>query len=297
MGLYLEKIDFLNEIHFKTFKEVGINTIGPHCHPQIEIICSTKGKTRVGIGNEIIELEENEIVYFPPGQTHYFLYSPGSTRLVFLFDIQILDSAKFQQMMNASLFDFLARGEICSRNWPEKLTKKVRAILEEMNTKLEGMNRDFTIAESFYLLGMISILMAELIENLPIKTEDKESLTSLRYQKSLEQLNEVTTYVQNNYADSIKLKDVADHIGFNQFYFTKFFKKLTGKTFMTFLEDYRIQQARYILSTEQIPMTEVSERVGFESVKTFHHVFKKKVGISPLQYQKKVLTKNEILES
>ncbi len=173
MGLYLEKIDFLNEIHFKTFKEVGINTIGPHCHPQIEIICSTKGKTRVGIGNEIIELEENEIVYFPPGQTHYFLYSPGSTRLVFLFDIQILDSAKFQQMMNASLFDFLARGEICSRNWPEKLTKKVRAILEEMNTKLEGMNRDFTIAESFYLLGMISILMAELIENLPIKTEDK----------------------------------------------------------------------------------------------------------------------------
>ncbi len=119
----------------------------------------------------------------------------------------------------------------------------------------------------------------------------------MRYQKSLEQLNEVTTYVQNNYADSIKLKDVADHIGFNQFYFTKFFKKLTGKTFMTFLEDYRIQQARYILSTEQIPMTEVSERVGFESVKTFHHVFKKKVGISPLQYQKKVLTKNEILES
>ncbi|MEG2253880.1 MAG: helix-turn-helix transcriptional regulator, partial [Vagococcus sp.] len=66
------------------------------------------------------------------------------------------------------------------------------------------------------------------------------------------------------------------------------FKKNTGQTLMQFLTDYRINQAKYILSHEKIPMIEVAEKSGFNSVKTFHHVFKEQVGMSPLKYQKAI---------
>ena len=46
--------------------------------------------------------------------------------------------------------------------------------------------------------------------------------------------------------------------------------------------------AKSILGTEELPMIEVAERAGFNSVKTFHHVFKENVGISPLKYQKSI---------
>lgn len=57
---------------------------------------------------------------------------------------------------------------------------------------------------------------------------------------------------------------------------------------MQFLTEYRIKQAKFILSTEKLPMSEVAEKSGFSSVKTFHHVFKSEVGISPLKYQKSI---------
>ena len=56
--------------------------------------------------------------------------------------------------------------------------------------------------------------------------------------------------------------------------------------FTSYLAEYRIHRAKYILGTELVPMAEVAARSGFSSVKTFHHVFKSMVGTSPMKFQK-----------
>jgi AraC-type DNA-binding domain-containing proteins len=58
---------------------------------------------------------------------------------------------------------------------------------------------------------------------------------------------------------------------------------------MQFLTAYRINQAKFILASKELPMAEVAVQAGFASVKTFHHVFKESVGQSPLQYQKQMM--------
>ncbi|MNT81682.1 HTH-type transcriptional regulator YesS [compost metagenome] len=77
-------------------------------------------------------------------------------------------------------------------------------------------------------------------------------------------------------------------MGFSPYYFTKFFKKNTGMTFVTFLNEYRLNKAKWILLNENHSVTEVSEEAGFSSVKTFHHFFKEATGTSPLKYRMKI---------
>ncbi|MGL5699709.1 MAG: helix-turn-helix transcriptional regulator, partial [Kluyvera sp.] len=68
----------------------------------------------------------------------------------------------------------------------------------------------------------------------------------------------------------------------------RFFKKNTGMTLVRFLHDYRLNQAKWLLLNEEIPVSEIAERVGFNSVKTFHHVFKQNTGIAPLKYRRSI---------
>jgi len=98
----------------------------------------------------------------------------------------------------------------------------------------------------------------------------------------------VFEYIESHYQDVLTMEETAKHVGFSPHYFTRFFKTNTGKTFMQFLTEYRINQAKFILANEKLPMAEVAEKAGFASVKTFHHVFKETVGQSPLQYQKQL---------
>ncbi|MNP36419.1 HTH-type transcriptional regulator YesS [compost metagenome] len=81
-------------------------------------------------------------------------------------------------------------------------------------------------------------------------------------------------------------------MGFSPYYFTKLFKKNTGMTFIAFLNEYRLNKAKWILINEDLPMSAVAEAAGFGSVKTFHHFFKEATGISPLKYHKTIFGNN-----
>lgn len=115
---------------------------------------------------------------------------------------------------------------------------------------------------------------------------------AVHHQETLERLNAIFSYIESHYIEGVTLEEIAKHIGFSPYYFSRFFKKNTGQTFMQFLNEYRINQAKYILGHEKVPMIEVAERSGFNSVKTFHHVFKEQVGLSPLKYHKTIIGNN-----
>ncbi len=53
-------------------------------------------------------------------------------------------------------------------------------------------------------------------------------------------------------------------VGFSVYYFTKFFKKNTGKTFITFLNEYRLEKAKWILLNNNISIVDLVEEVGLE---------------------------------
>lgn len=281
MNSYIEIPKFDNELLFRAFVNDGLSIAYPHCHKEIEIIYSYKGSVNIGIDDRLMALEEGEIILFSGGQPHSFLSSPDSERFVYQFDLQIFDEAVVQETL--SLRELFETRELHSRCWPEELKRVAQSLLLELYETFSKNEK----GKNFAILGSLYQLIAAFYQSLPEKTSVRSvEHTRIRYKDTLEYVNTVLEYVKHHYNEPITLEEIAKHTGFSPYYFTRFFKKNTGKTFVQFLTEYRISQAKFILINEKVPVAEVAERSGFSNIKTFHHVFKRTVGCSPMQYQK-----------
>lgn len=94
-------------------------------------------------------------------------------------------------------------------------------------------------------------------------------------------------YMQKNYRLPLSLQEAADYLGVNHTYLSKIFKEDTGDNFTNCLTNYRIKKAKELIDTKQYKIKDVYKLVGFGSYNYFFTVFKKKVGVSPLEYENK----------
>ncbi|MHC5226770.1 AraC family transcriptional regulator [Enterococcus sp. LJL99] len=287
MSLYLEIPDLDKKMPFRAFINDGMTIVYPHWHKEVEVIYSKRGTVNIGVGEEIVHVAEGEIYFFASGEPHYFLASPESERIVYQFDLQLFDEKKLKIANEPSLTELFEKGEKHSLKWSQDLAEKVQANLLALFSESESQEVGKNYAIYHYLFQLVLLFYRELPEsNRIVKKGGKAS--TIKYKETLERLDQIFSYVENHYVESITLDDVAKEVGFSPYYFTRFFKNNTGMTFMGFLNEYRINQAKFILASEKVPMVDVAERSGFSSVKTFHHVFKQEVGLSPLKYQKQV---------
>lgn len=98
-------------------------------------------------------------------------------------------------------------------------------------------------------------------------------------------INKAKKYIMENFSEDISLEDVSLQAGFSSSYFSTLFRKETGETFMEYLMDIRIEQAKKLLRETHIKIETVCESVGYTDYKRFPKRFKKSTGISPKEYR------------
>ncbi len=97
----------------------------------------------------------------------------------------------------------------------------------------------------------------------------------------------VVDYVDANYTDpSLTLGKVSDAFSYTEKYLSSLFKKHMKIGFNLYLNNLRIQKARYLLPLRLGSISEVGAMCGFESPLYFSKVFKKRTGMTPSQYMK-----------
>jgi len=92
-------------------------------------------------------------------------------------------------------------------------------------------------------------------------------------------------YVQENYARDFSLADVASHVHFSPYYFTRLFKAETGMTLGEYRTNVRLSRATDLLVGTDLPVRSVAEQVGYRSYHYFATRFKEKFGTTPNQYR------------
>lgn len=93
-------------------------------------------------------------------------------------------------------------------------------------------------------------------------------------------------FIQDNLINpELTLKTVADHVGFNEKYFSSRFAKEYGCTFISYLNGLRIERASQLLLQTDMKIYEVCEASGYHNVEHFNQVFKKKMGTTPKLYR------------
>lgn len=98
-------------------------------------------------------------------------------------------------------------------------------------------------------------------------------------------LAETITYINEHFADSISLDDLASQASLSPFYFTRMFTKETGMTPHQYVIATRINAAKFLLKSSNTPVKEVAFSCGFSSESSFCTTFKKWENITPSEYR------------
>ncbi|HOS83809.1 MAG TPA: AraC family transcriptional regulator [Bacteroidales bacterium] len=101
-------------------------------------------------------------------------------------------------------------------------------------------------------------------------------------------INKVYEFIEQNYKDKITLEQIASHVNMTVISFSRLIKNRTGKTFIEFLNDYRIQISIRMLMESSKTISEITDECGFCNQANFNRFFKLKTGYTPSEYKKHV---------
>lgn len=118
---------------------------------------------------------------------------------------------------------------------------------------------------------------------------EAERLSSVRASTRLElyqRLHWAKEYIDANAGQSLSLAQIAEIACLSPHHFLRLFKQLFYVTPHQYLTLRRLEMAQHLLRKTELPVTDICLEVGFISLGTFSHLFRRKHGVSPLQYRR-----------
>ncbi len=95
----------------------------------------------------------------------------------------------------------------------------------------------------------------------------------------------ITRYIHENYMYDISMQELARTMNYSEAYFCKLFKQCFGQNFISYLTDYRVEEAKRRLEEPTANIKEIGKAVGYGDSNYFTKVFRRITGVSPTEYR------------
>ena len=105
----------------------------------------------------------------------------------------------------------------------------------------------------------------------------------------------ITRYLQEHMAEDVSLSVLAEEFHLNPQYISQLFKSEIGVGFLAYLTGIRMERAKKLLLTTDLPVADVAEQSGYADYRVFSKVFKKSEGVTPSQYRRDFRESPEIV--
>ncbi|MEN9907964.1 MAG: hypothetical protein RLZZ540_1113 [Bacteroidota bacterium] len=285
---YREIVPFSEEDSFLVFDRVKNSFDFPvHYHPEFEInfILNGKGVRRV-VGDNIGEIDNVELVLIGPNLFHGWELNKCISKKIHEITIQFQidlfhESLLSRRIMNPirEMFNRSNHGILFSKKITDELTQRLLGL-----SKLDGMD---------YFLEITSILYDMAIS----RNQELLSSYTVDYDKfeDYDKMKVVYEYVQKNFAKKITLEDVSNVANMSTISFNRFIKKRTGKTLVNYLNDIRIGYAARWLVENDMSISEVAYKSGFNNIANFNRTFKSIKKCTPSKYKEDFFGMKRIL--
>lgn len=101
-------------------------------------------------------------------------------------------------------------------------------------------------------------------------------------------IRKVREFIDEHYAEEIRLEDAAHAANMSAYYFCKVFHRVTGMTFTDYLARRRVEVVKEALRNPETPVSEAAFAAGFQSLSQFNRVFLRKTGETPSHYRERL---------
>ena len=276
-GLH-EKEIFDKEFPFRLLVNRDLNFIyPPHWHNAVELVYVLQNTFVVLVNSKRYELKEKDILYIPGGDIHEFCSeTPTGVRIFINFELSSLNSY-------ANMAHIYTQLRSVRRITPNDagLYSKIEAELQKI---LKAQEVGGIAEDLYYTARMIDILVL-LCRSTPTQV-NIGNLKSSSKSVGLGKISKAFEYIEKNYMEDIHLKDIAQTVGFSEYYFSRLFKEIMEKNFRQYLNEYRIKKAEDLLTNPNYTVSETAYAVGFNSISTFDRLFRQIKGCSPQDFRK-----------
>lgn len=104
---------------------------------------------------------------------------------------------------------------------------------------------------------------------------------------------QIKKYLQLHFTESITLKSLGDEFHLNPYYISHVFKTATNYSPIQYVMNLRLGEAQTLLMDTYMPISEISDKLGYGDPCHFNAMFTKYIGISPGKYRRSFLDDNE----
>ena len=241
-------LDFRSNFHKNWWVEL-------HLHEYSEILYCKSGEGDILINGRNIRLQSNEFIWIPPNYVHQ--YSFQNAELV---------CAVFSNDFIPLYFSATEGKRLVVSAIP---ADELSSILEDLYL----LKKD----QRLKICGILNLIAQKVVEHSQL--EETNCMDGVLFQK-------VVTYLSTHYTEEIKLCQLAKLFGYNEKYLSHALHSLTGVHYSQLVAFYRIEHAKKLLSQQpQKSITTVAMESGFPAINTFHRVFSKHTGMTPMQYR------------
>lgn len=257
-----------------------LRTYPLHWHEEFEIIWIQEGCGNFQVLSQNFLCSSGDILVIPPNCIHDMKQFNSEKVIYFniLFKFQLLEQNEnsncykkyFQPFLEDNNFQtYLKNGSPIN----QRLTPLIKNLVEHRKEKYETQEL------------MVKAKLFEIMFDLQ-ETILTHSLKVQKNNSQIARLKPILKHISENFDQDISVESAAELCAMSPTYFMKFFKKITGVTFVTYLNQVRLENAQTLLRTTNLSVSQIAENCGFRNFSYFIRTFKKLYGKTPNNYRK-----------
>ncbi|MCD8307370.1 MAG: AraC family transcriptional regulator [Clostridia bacterium] len=265
----IETVSYEKQSFMKLFVN-GIYYRAPHRHtePEIDLVCS--GKYKVITKDTTYDAGKGDALVFSPYQNHELKSADGDRVQVLILQIskEWLKSLKLGNISFKGTF-------VDARGDAEALGRFYRDFLELAVNYFRGGE-----LSQLQCSRDLSALVYDLLQIVPWEnTEDMaDDSDQARFQSLL-------AYIESHFTGKMSLQDMSGFMNLSPQYLSHLFTKTLGISMRDYVTKLRFNQAIRLIDTTSLPLIDVCYESGFSNYKYMSGVFKRELGVTPMEYK------------
>ncbi|NJB35231.1 AraC family transcriptional regulator [Croceivirga sp. JEA036] len=270
----LEAIPFPDNSNILAYTYEGSHFDAPwHIHPQCELTYITSSEGTKFIGDHVSNYVPGELVLLNTNLPHcwknHAQENVKSASIVVQWNTSIFTAIPELQPIRA-LLQAASHGLLFSAT----ATAQVLPLLQTL-PKLKGTAQYLQLLQVLFDLSKASctpLSSAKFTKEMPWKHNNR--------------IAKVHDFVAANYHKQIQLREIATLLNLSEQAFSRFFKKMMGRSFFTYLNEYRINLAAKMLVDTDFTVADIAFKCGYETLPFFFKKFKTQYQATPTVYRK-----------
>ncbi|SNR17272.1 AraC family transcriptional regulator [Tenacibaculum jejuense] len=248
-----------------------------HQHEEIQISYIVSGKGTLVVGDTIHQYYTNDLFIIGSNLPHLFKSDLETSENSFMISLFFTEQSFGQ--------DFFALDDF----------KSLENVLKKTVNGFKIGTPNTVISQHFHALKNSSdlerfIIFLKLLQE--FNNINTESLSKFIYPKKYTEnhgrrMQIIMNYTMNNFNSEIDLNSIAEKANMTKNAFCNYFKKRTNKTYFTFLNELRVENAcKLLLENKETAINEIAYQSGYSSLSNFNRKFLAVKKMTPSQYRK-----------